>query len=76
VWWHRYLSAAILDPETIHQKSSTNGKLFPEVLSELGIMPGIKPHLKVYVLPGQDGSTHMQVRNQPNKGGTCCKCSV
>jgi len=57
---NKYLSAAILDPETIYQKSSTNGKLFPEVLSELGIMPGIKPHLKVYVLPGQDGSTHMQ----------------
>ena len=24
-----YLSAAILDPETLYQKSSTDGKLFP-----------------------------------------------
>merc|ERR1719445_1839744 len=29
-----YLSAAILDPETLYQKSSTDGKFFPEVLSE------------------------------------------
>ena len=42
-----YLSAAILDPETLYQKSSTSGKLFPEVLMERGIVPGIKPHLKV-----------------------------
>jgi hypothetical protein len=42
-----FLSAAILDPETLYQKSSTNGKSFPEVLSERGIVPGIKPHLKV-----------------------------
>lgn len=32
----RYLSAAILDPETLYQKSSTNDKTFPEVLSERG----------------------------------------
>ena len=42
-----YLSAAILDPETLYQKSDTSGKLFPEVLTEKGIVPGIKPHLKV-----------------------------
>ena len=42
-----YLCAAILDPETIYQKSSTSGQLFPAVLSALGIVPGIKPHLKV-----------------------------
>ena len=42
-----YLSAAILDPETLYQKSDTSGKLFPEVLTERGIVPGIKPHLKV-----------------------------
>ena len=56
-----YLSAAILDPETIYQKSTTSGKLFPQVLTELGIVPGFKPHLKVFELPGQAGSTHMQV---------------
>ncbi len=42
-----FLSAAILDPETLYQKSSSNGKYFPQVLSERGIVPGIKPHLKV-----------------------------
>ena len=57
---HEYLSAAILDPETLYQKSSTNGKLFPFVLSDLGIVPGVKPHLKVYALPGQSGATVMQ----------------
>lgn len=33
---NRYLSAAILDPETLYQKSSTNDKTFPEVLTERG----------------------------------------
>ena len=42
-----YLCAAILDPETLHQRSD-NGKLFPEVLMEKGIIPGVKPHLKIY----------------------------
>jgi len=55
-----YLCAAILDPETLYQKSSTSGKLFPKVLMELGIVPGVKPHLKIYELPGQNGSTVMQ----------------
>jgi len=55
-----YLSAAILDPETLYQKSSTNDKFFPEVLTERGIVPGVKPHLKVYTLPGTNGDTVMQ----------------
>jgi hypothetical protein len=42
-----YLSAAILDPETLYQRSDTCGKLFPELLTEKGIVPGVKPHLKV-----------------------------
>jgi len=54
-----YLSAAILDPETLYQKND-EGKLFPEVLTERGIVPGIKPHLKVYTLPGTNGDTVMQ----------------
>ena len=54
-----YLSAAILDPETLYQRSDS-GKLFPEVLQEKGIVPGIKPHLKVYTLPGTNGDTVMQ----------------
>jgi len=55
-----YLSAAILDPETLYQKSSTDGKLFPEVLTSRGIVPGVKPHLKIYTLPGTNGDTVMQ----------------
>ena len=54
-----YLSAAILDPETLYQRSDS-GKMFPEVLTEKGIVPGIKPHLKVYTLPGTNGDTVMQ----------------
>merc|ERR1719148_375331 len=54
-----YLSAAILDPETLYQKSD-DGKLFPDVLKERGIVPGIKPHLKIYELPGTNGDTVMQ----------------
>jgi fructose-bisphosphate aldolase class I len=54
------LSAAILDPETLHQKSDTSGKLFPEALKDMGVMPGVKPHLKVYTLPGTGGETVMQ----------------
>ena len=74
---NEYLSAAILDPETLYQKSTTNGKLFPEVLSDLGIVPGVKPHLKVYALPGQSGATVMQgldslaVRLQEYKDAGC-----
>lgn len=54
-----YLSAAILDPETLYQKSD-DGQLFPELLTERGIVPGIKPHLKIYELPGTNGDTVMQ----------------
>ncbi|CAB9497413.1 Fructose-bisphosphate aldolase [Seminavis robusta] len=57
----KYLSAAILDPETLTQTSSDNGgKPFPQVLQEKGIVPGVKPHLKVYTLPGTGGDTVMQ----------------
>jgi fructose-bisphosphate aldolase class I len=44
-----YLCAAILDPETLYQKSDASGKLFPELLTDKGIVPGVKPHLKVGV---------------------------
>jgi len=57
-----YLCAAILDPETLYQRSTSAGQpLFPERLKQLGILPGVKPHLKVYQLPGQPaGATTMQ----------------
>ncbi|CAE7518036.1 FBPA [Symbiodinium natans] len=57
---NKYLSAAILDPETVFQKSD-DGVPFPKVCSDLGIVPGVKPHLKIYSLPGTaDGETVMQ----------------
>jgi fructose-bisphosphate aldolase class I len=43
----KYLSGAILDPETLYQKSD-GGVLFPELLKSRGILPGVKPHLKIY----------------------------
>ena len=54
-----YICGAILDPETLLQKSN-DGILFPEVLSKRGIVTGVKPHLKVYTLPGTGGDTVMQ----------------
>ena len=58
---HLYLSGAILDPETLYQRSTSAGTpLFPDRLKQIGILPGVKPHLKVYSLPGQHGSTTMQ----------------
>lgn len=54
-----YLSAAILDPETLYQNAD-DGRPFPQLLTDRGIVPGIKPHLKVYTLPGTNGDTVMQ----------------
>eukprot|EP00536_Pseudo-nitzschia_multiseries_P001694 jgi/Psemu1/234938/estExt_Genewise1.C_220014 len=54
-----FLSGAILDPETLYQRSD-DGVLFPELLTEKGIVPGVKPHLKIYTLPGTNGDTVMQ----------------
>ena len=55
----KYLSGAILDPETLYQKSD-DGVLFPQLLKSRGILPGVKPHLKIYELPGTNGDTVMQ----------------
>jgi fructose-bisphosphate aldolase class I len=54
-----YLSAAILDPETLYQRAD-DGRPFAQLLSDSGIVPGVKPHLKVYALPGTGGDTVMQ----------------
>lgn len=54
-----YISAAILDPETVFQKSD-QGVPLPQVLADRGILPGVKPSLTVYKLPGCDGETVMQ----------------
>lgn len=45
--------------QTLLQKSDS-GFLFPEVLTKKGVVPGVKPHLKVYKLPGTNGDTVMQ----------------
>lgn len=56
----QFLSGAILDPETVFQKTD-DGIPFPELLTSRGIVPGVKPHLKVYALPGcKPGETVMQ----------------
>lgn len=54
-----YISAAILDPETVDQKA-TCGTPLPQVCHDRGILPGVKPSLQVYKLPGCDGETVMQ----------------
>jgi len=54
-----YISGAILDPETVFQKSD-KGVPLPQVLTERGILPGVKPSLTVCKLPGTDGETVMQ----------------
>ena len=54
-----FISGAILDPETVYQKSSA-GVPLPKVLTNRGILPGVKPSLTVYKLPGTDGETVMQ----------------
>jgi fructose-bisphosphate aldolase class I len=43
----------------LYQRSDS-GKLFPDVLKQKGIVPGVKPHLKIYNLPGTNGDTVMQ----------------
>ena len=53
------LTAVILDPETVFQQDSA-GVPFPEVLSKQGLIPGVKPSLTVYKLPGTAGETTMQ----------------
>ncbi|CAM9743157.1 unnamed protein product [Sphacelaria rigidula] len=56
----QFLSGAILDPETVYQ-TTDDGVPFPELLASRGIVPGVKPHLKVYELPGcKPGETVMQ----------------
>ena len=54
-----YVAAAILDPETVFQMSDA-GVPLPQLLAARGILPGVKPSLKVYKLPGCDGETVMQ----------------
>ena len=54
-----YLAAVILDPETVGQKAD-DGTPFPDYLKKKGLLPGVKPSLTVYALPGTSGETCMQ----------------
>ena len=54
-----YITGAILDPETVFQTTPA-GVPLPMVLKARGILPGVKPSLTVYKLPGCDGETVMQ----------------
>jgi len=53
------LTAVILDPETVGQCDSS-GVPFPQMLEKQGIVPGVKPSLTVYKLPGTNSETYMQ----------------
>ena len=53
------MSGCILFEETLYQ-STKDGKPFPEVLKEQGIVPGIKVDKGVVPLPGTDGETVTQ----------------
>lgn len=54
-----YLTAVILDPETVKQ-CADDGTPFPALLKKRGLLPGVKPSLTVYKLPGTSGETCMQ----------------
>jgi len=58
----QYLCGAILDPETLTQEVQDGDEKvsFPDALKKRGIAVGVKPHLKVYELPGCNGDTVMQ----------------
>lgn len=54
-----YVNGVILFEETLGQRAS-NGKLFPELLSELGIVPGIKVDKGVANLPNSLEESYTQ----------------
>ena len=54
-----YLSGVIFFEETLYQKTAS-GKLFTELLSENGVLPGIKVDKGVVVLAGTDGESTTQ----------------
>lgn len=56
---HKNVSGVILFDETLHQKTD-DGKLFPQLLKEQGIIPGIKVDVGVVPLAG----THDEVTTQ------------
>ena len=63
------LTAVILDPETVGQCDSS-GVPFPQMLEKQGIVPGVKPSLTVYKLPGTNSETYVRRAELPlmNRG--------
>ncbi|EFC37297.1 predicted protein [Naegleria gruberi] len=55
----QFISGVILYEETLFQ-STLSGKAFAELLTESGVVPGIKLDLGVKELPGTDGETATQ----------------
>ena len=50
-----YISGVIMYDETLRQSSLSDGKPYPEYLSEKGILPGIKVDTGDHDLPGSEG---------------------
>ena len=50
-----YISGVIMYDETLRQSSLSDGKPYPEYLSEKGILPGIKVDTGAHDLPGSEG---------------------
>lgn len=55
----KYFGGVILYEETLHQKTK-DGVLFPQLLLQRGILPGIKIDAGLIQLPGTDGETTTQ----------------
>eukprot|EP00299_Pterocystis_sp_00344_P010258 c4542_g1_i1.p1 GENE.c4542_g1_i1~~c4542_g1_i1.p1 ORF type:complete len:373 (+),score=82.95 c4542_g1_i1:46-1119(+) len=55
--WDKYISGVILYEETLFQKSD-EGKPFPQVLLEKGVIPGIKVDMGTAEIPGTNGETY------------------
>ena len=56
---NNYISGVILFDETVYHRDS-NGVLFPDLLSQRGIIPGIKVDTGVVTLQGTNGETTTQ----------------
>lgn len=77
---NQYLCAAILDPETLYQRSSSGkgNTLFPEKLKELGIMPGAQARKRASTAADAErhARTHTKLTLQRTRNPPClCLCS-
>ena len=62
-----YISGVIMYDETLRQSSLSDGKPYPEYLSEKGILPGIKVDTGAHDLPGSEAVsyTHLTLPTTP-----------